>query len=54
MAGEEMTSCTPNPDGCGGDGGCSGATAELAFAYAVEAGLQPADRKWLVITKQWA
>lgn len=35
---QEMTSCAPNPDGCGGDGGCSGATAQLAFAYAVEAG----------------
>lgn len=25
--------CTPNPDHCGGDGGCAGATAELAFDY---------------------
>ncbi|CAE7413818.1 CTSS [Symbiodinium natans] len=38
---QEMTSCSPNPDGCGGDGGCSGATAQLAFAYAVEAGGVP-------------
>ena len=26
--------CTPNPEHCGGDGGCEGATSELAFEYA--------------------
>jgi cathepsin L len=26
--------CAPNPDHCGGDGGCEGSTAELAFTYA--------------------
>jgi len=25
--------CAPNPDHCGGTGGCEGATAELGFAY---------------------
>eukprot|EP00595_Chromulina_sp_UTEXLB2642_P000241 CAMPEP_0196761994 /NCGR_PEP_ID=MMETSP1095-20130614/1326_1 /TAXON_ID=96789 ORGANISM="Chromulina nebulosa, Strain UTEXLB2642" /NCGR_SAMPLE_ID=MMETSP1095 /ASSEMBLY_ACC=CAM_ASM_000446 /LENGTH=258 /DNA_ID=CAMNT_0042112195 /DNA_START=348 /DNA_END=1121 /DNA_ORIENTATION=+ len=30
---EQVTSCTPNPDSCGGYGGCAGATAELAFDY---------------------
>jgi cathepsin L len=25
--------CSPNPDHCGGTGGCDGATAELAFDY---------------------
>lgn len=25
--------CAPNPDSCGGTGGCSGATAEIAFEY---------------------
>jgi hypothetical protein len=25
--------CTPNPDSCGGTGGCAGATFELAFDY---------------------
>mmetsp|Transcript_2969 Transcript_2969/g.5146 ORF Transcript_2969/g.5146 Transcript_2969/m.5146 type:complete len:415 (+) Transcript_2969:37-1281(+) len=35
---QEMTSCTPNPNSCGGEGGCSGATTQLAFAYAIESG----------------
>ena len=26
--------CAPNPDSCGGTGGCGGSTAELAFEYA--------------------
>mmetsp|Transcript_46571 Transcript_46571/g.97858 ORF Transcript_46571/g.97858 Transcript_46571/m.97858 type:complete len:427 (+) Transcript_46571:179-1459(+) len=30
---EIMLSCTPNPDQCGGQGGCSGATVELAYNY---------------------
>jgi len=30
---QQITACTPNPDQCGGKGGCSGATAELAFDY---------------------
>ena len=25
--------CAPNPDSCGGTGGCFGATAEIAFEY---------------------
>ena len=25
--------CSPNPDSCGGSGGCSGATAEIGFDY---------------------
>ena len=33
VAYEEILSCTPNTKHCGGDGGCSGATAELAFQY---------------------
>ena len=28
-----MLQCTPNPDNCGGEGGCSGATVELALNY---------------------
>mmetsp|Transcript_35802 Transcript_35802/g.82167 ORF Transcript_35802/g.82167 Transcript_35802/m.82167 type:complete len:392 (+) Transcript_35802:88-1263(+) len=31
---EQIVDCTPNPHECGGTGGCSGATAELAFEYA--------------------
>ena len=33
-------SCTPNLQHCGGDGGCSGATAELAFQYAKDVGVR--------------
>eukprot|EP01035_Chromulina_nebulosa_P021230 gene21230-27505_t len=30
---EEIAMCSPNPEQCGGSGGCSGATAEVAFDY---------------------
>lgn len=30
---EQMAMCAPNPDSCGGTGGCAGSTAELAFEY---------------------
>jgi cathepsin L len=30
--------CSPNPDKCGGTGGCHGATAEIAFDYVAGAG----------------
>lgn len=30
---QQVTACTPNPNQCGGTGGCGGATAELGFAY---------------------
>eukprot|EP01031_Cornospumella_fuschlensis_P043086 gene43086-52656_t len=30
---QQMAMCAPNPDQCGGSGGCNGATAELAFDY---------------------
>jgi cathepsin L len=35
---QQITSCTPNPDQCGGTGGCMGATHELAYDYATNAG----------------
>jgi cathepsin L len=35
---QQITSCTPNPNKCGGSGGCNGATAELAFDYITQAG----------------
>lgn len=35
----QIISCTPNPRECGGQGGCEGATAELAFEYVMQAGL---------------
>jgi len=30
---QNVVSCAPNPDHCGGTGGCGGSTAELAFEY---------------------
>ena len=30
---QELVSCAPNDDSCGGTGGCQGSTAELAFDY---------------------
>jgi cathepsin L len=30
---QNVVSCTPNPDHCGGTGGCNGAIAELGFDY---------------------
>lgn len=34
-----MHQCAPNPDACGGTGGCEGATAEIAFDYVAGAGI---------------
>lgn len=36
---QELVSCMANDDSCGGDGGCQGATAELAFDYLTTNGL---------------
>jgi len=36
---QQVTSCTPNPKQCGGSGGCSGATAQLAFNYTIQTGI---------------
>eukprot|EP00927_Polykrikos_kofoidii_P057555 TRINITY_DN516_c0_g1_i1.p1 TRINITY_DN516_c0_g1~~TRINITY_DN516_c0_g1_i1.p1 ORF type:complete len:390 (+),score=43.64 TRINITY_DN516_c0_g1_i1:72-1241(+) len=35
---QQIVSCTPNPRECGGEGRCSGATAELAFEYVMKNG----------------
>jgi len=35
----QLIACTPNPHHCGGDGGCAGATAELAYEYVLNMGL---------------
>ena len=37
---QQITSCTPNPQECGGTGGCAGAIAELAFDYVKGKALQ--------------
>lgn len=36
---EQLVDCVPNPDICGGSGGCNGATSELAFEYMETHGL---------------
>jgi cathepsin L len=35
---QQVLECTPNPSECGGDGGCTGGTPELAFASLMSAG----------------
>lgn len=36
---QQLLSCTPNPNECGGKGGCDGATVELAFEHIMDGGL---------------
>jgi len=36
---QNVVSCTPNPNHCGGTGGCGGATAELGMAYVAKSGI---------------
>jgi len=36
---QNMVSCTPNPQHCGGTGGCAGATSELGYQYVVDKGI---------------
>jgi cathepsin L len=36
---QELISCVDNPNHCGGNGGCTGATAELAFEYIANNGI---------------
>jgi len=36
---QNILDCTPNPQHCGGTGGCSGATAELAFEQIMKTGI---------------
>ena len=38
LAPQQLVSCAPNPDDCGGTGGCAGSTQPLAFDYVVSAG----------------
>jgi len=35
----QIIACVPNPRNCGGEGGCEGATAELAYEYVLNKGL---------------
>lgn len=43
LALEQMILCTPNKRHCGGQGGCTGATAELAFQFVKDKGLSFQD-----------
>jgi cathepsin L len=36
---QQIVSCAPNPDHCGGSGGCDGSTQPLAFNYTETAGI---------------
>lgn len=36
---QQIVSCAPNPDHCGGSGGCEGSTQPLAFNYTETAGI---------------
>jgi len=39
LSAQGMLGCTPNPQECGGTGGCNGATSELAFDWAKDNGV---------------
>ena len=39
LAPQQLVSCSPNPQHCGGTGGCDGSTQELAFTYTEGTGL---------------
>jgi|Transcript_28112 cathepsin L len=43
LAVQQIIDCVPNPRHCGGDGGCKGATGELAFEYARIYGVMAED-----------
>jgi cathepsin L len=36
---QQVAMCSPNPNSCGGTGGCQGATSELAFDYVATTGI---------------
>lgn len=42
----QLVDCTENKDHCGGNGGCKGATAELAFNYTLTSGLLHISRDY--------
>ena len=35
---QQIVDCCPNPDGCGGTGGCEGGTAQIVYDYVVKIG----------------
>lgn len=40
---QQLVNCVPNPQQCGGTGGCQGATVELAMAYVEMEGLETSE-----------
>jgi cathepsin L len=46
LSSQAMVSCTKNPRNCGGTGGCSGATVELAYDMVKEYGGLPMAIEW--------
>jgi len=42
---QQIVDCTPNPRHCGGDGGCKGATAELAMDWVLKNGILDASER---------
>mmetsp|Transcript_20867 Transcript_20867/g.65231 ORF Transcript_20867/g.65231 Transcript_20867/m.65231 type:complete len:407 (-) Transcript_20867:86-1306(-) len=47
LASQMVVSCTPNDRHCGGQGGCSGATVELAYEMVKNNGGLPFARQWV-------
>jgi len=43
LAPQQLVDCAPNPQDCGGTGGCEGSTQPLAFSYLISAGGQDAS-----------
>ena len=43
---EELVDCMPNPDACGGTGGCEGATQPEGFAFVSKNGMASEEGKW--------
>jgi len=41
---QQITACAPNPDDCGGTGGCGGSIVELAWDYVIGAGI---SQEWV-------
>jgi len=43
---QQLVSCAPNPQHCGGTGGCEGSIAELAFDYVAKVGGMTTERAY--------
>jgi len=46
LAPQQFVSCSPNPNKCGGTGGCEGSTQWLAFNYTLHAGGQTLEKDY--------